>query len=375
MQPQKHILVLSSWYPNPKQPFLGNFIQRQAHLLSEVYQVSVIHSFEDKNSNEVRIEKKSTECLKEIRIHIPPIKSIFKKRKEQIRSFKKALQSLDNVDLIIGSIALPKAWQFLLAKKHFNCPLFYTEQGSYFRPEIKNKWKFPEKFLLRKLNKKADAIFPVSYFLKKDMLPFFSEKKMTVIGNSVDENLFSLSPDIENEKTHFLHISTLDEKTKNPMGIINAIELLSNKTGEFVFTFVCDENATKWEKIIQEKGLESYVYFEGPVHWETIPSYYHKADAFVLFSNYETFSIVLAEAWTTGTPCITTPVGIAENIDESLGVTVQPENEQQLANEMFSFIQQKKKYDKEQIRAHAHRFFKKEILKQWEQAIEKIFQN
>ena len=41
----------------------------------------------------------------------------------------------------------------------------------------------------------------------------------------------------------------------------------------------------------------------------------HKADAFVLSSRFETYGVVLAEAAAAGVTIISTPVGIAEEVD------------------------------------------------------------
>ncbi len=363
MKERKHILLISSWYPNPEKPFLGNFVQRQAELLAKEYQITVINTIGSDTVNKLKtivIEKNN---VTEIQVFFPNEKSLFKKRKIQFSAFELGLSKVKNIDLIIGEIALPKSWQFIQAKKKLCCPLVYIDQGSYYRPEIRNNWNFVEKFLIWKLKRKVDAVIAVSDFLKKDMQEVFKKEEINVIGNHIDTNLFSLSSDIKNDKTHFLHISTLDEKTKNPQGMINAIEKLSFLTGEFKFTFVSDENVEKWQKIIQEKGLETYVEFIGPLEWNETVAHYHKADAFVLFSNYETFSVVLAESFSTGTPVITTSVGIANELNEEHGILV--ESEIELCDAMYAMIRGEKKFDKTLIRSFGEQCSEQIILDQW----------
>jgi len=155
----------------------------------------------------------------------------------------------------------------------------------------------------------------------------------------------------------------LDEKTKNPEGMINAIEKLSILTGKFKFTFVSDENIEQWQTVITKKGLEDYVDFVGPLEWHETVQYYHKADAFVLFSCYETFSVVLAESFSTGTPVLSTNVGIAHHLDKDLGITV--ENEQQLCDAMFAMTKKDIVFDPKVIREHGMKYKSDSILNKW----------
>lgn len=363
MKDKKHILLISSWYPNPEKPFLGNFVQRQAELLAKEYRVTVINTIVENTVSELKTKIIENNGVTEIQVFYPSSKSLLKKRKVQFSAFELGLSRVKNVDLIIGEIALPKSWQFLQAKKKFRCPLFYIDQGSYYRPEIRNNWNFVEKYLIWQLKRKTDCVIAVSEFLKKDMQEVFKKEQVNVIGNHIDTDLFSLSPETNNGKTHFLHISTLDENTKNPVGMINAIEKLSLLTGEFKFTFVCDENVEKWQDLINKKGLNSYVDFVGPLEWhETVP-HYHKADAFVLFSKYETFSVVLAESFSTGTPVISTNVGIADGLPSELGTIVKTEIE--LCDAMYAMVKNKKSYDSKLIREFGMNFREETILKKW----------
>ncbi len=363
MKEKKHILLISSWYPNPEKPFLGNFVKRQAELLSKHYQVTVINTIGQDAISTFETKIIEENGVNEVQVFFPKKIALLKKRKTQLRAFQLGLEKVESVDVIIGEIALPKSWQFVLAKKKFKCPLVYMDQGSYYRTEIRQQWNFVDKFLMWKLKKNADCVIAVSEFLKKDMQEVFTKQEINVIGNHIDTDLFSLSPTKNNDKTHFLHISTLDENTKNPIGMINAIEKLSFLTGEFKFTFVCDETIDKWQKLIFEKGLQEYVEFVGPLQWEETVAYYHKADAFVLFSVYETFSVVLAESFATGTPVLSTPVGIANGMNEGLGILVESESE--LCDAMFSIVKKQRTFDANAIRSYGLNFSEDLVLEKW----------
>ena len=365
-----HVLIISSWYPSKEKPFLGNFVQRQAKLISEKYKVTVINTISNQNFSEELIEKKSDVNFTEITITHPKSNSLFQKRKEQRNAFKKGLELVEDVDIVLGSIALPKAWQFILAKKKFDCSLLYIEQGSYFRPEKKKQWSIIDKLLIRSLKRNVDLVIPVSEFLKKDMLDVFKGCEFKVIGNHVDTELFSSSKKKSEEITSFLHISTLDSNTKNPEGIIDACELLSKARKKFKLTIVCDESLSKWKKIVAKKKIENFIEFVGPLKWEETVAFYNNADAFILFSYYETFSVVLAEAWLTGTPTISTSVGIADQLPENIGQIVEQRDVTELKNSMIKVIDKSVQFNEDEIRSFAMQFSGQNILNKWSSVID-----
>ena len=372
MASKTHILILSSWYPSEDKPFLGNFVQRSARLLSKKYKVSVLTTRSDSATKSIKINTLHSEDLTEYEAVYPTSHFMLRRKKNHEEAFNLGLRNIDHVDIVIGHIALPKSWQFIIAKNNYNCPLIYVEHGSYFRKEIQNKWRLIDKIFLKRLKNNIDEIVAVSAFLKKDMQRYFDEFSISIIGNSVDMDLFSLKERYEaNKKYNFLHISTLDEQTKNPIGILNACKILSEKTRDFTLTIVSDEDYSKYAQFVKEQKIDDIVSFQGPLKLEETIEYYHRADAFVLYSKYETFSIVIAEAWATGTPIITTKVGIASDISIELGANIEHDNDQELAEVMLSFIEQGIKFDKVQIREYAKQFGNDETLSSWTDLIER----
>lgn len=364
-----HILLISSWYPNKKQPFLGNFIQRKAELLAAKYKVTVINTISDSEIENTELSKNKTGNLSEITILHPRGKHIFKRRRNQNKALNLAFKEIQNVDLIIGSILLPKGLQFLKAKRHFKCPLIYTEHGSYFRSEVSASWTQIYRLIWKKVSFNVDAVVAVSEFLKKDLQPFFPKSDIEVIGNHVNVDLFEEVKKPENSRAEFLHVSTLDFQTKNPEGIFEACAKLKEKSDNFNLTIICDEDVTEWKELVSTLNLEENITFLGPLKWEDIVPYYQKADAFILFSIYETFSIVLLEAWLTGTPTISTEVGIADKLPSTIGLLVAQNNTEQLAKKMLGFIQKEYNFDAKTIRNYGLQYSQKEILSKWTKLI------
>lgn len=367
MAKKVHILILSSWYPSPENPHLGNFVQRHAALLSNKYRITVLNTIADSNCNDYMFIEGTSSDFEEITVLHPKSSSPLIRKKQGRVALRKGLNMINHVDLVIGNIALSKGRQFIRAKKHFNCPLIYIEHGSYFRKEKKSNWSIFNRFLFKALVKNSDKIVAVSEVLKKDMMSYCNSE-IEVIGNHVDKNLFSLQEKKKNIITQFLHISTLDPATKNPLGIIDSCLALFNQGLEFNLTIVCDTDYSIWKNKVHELGLEKVIQFKGPIEWEETINYYHQADAFLLFSNYETFSIVLLEALMTGTPVITTKVGIAHNLESKHGVIVKTNND--LTKAMEQFIKTGFTYSPNALRDFAMQYSEEKVLSKWMKLIE-----
>jgi glycosyltransferase involved in cell wall biosynthesis len=365
-----HILILSSWYPTEKNPFLGNFVQRQAQLLGQRYEVTVVHTVA-KDEGEVTSEKFERDGYREIIAKFNGNGHILARKKQERAALIKGIGRLENIDLIIGNVLLPRGWQFLVARKNFGAPVFYIEHGSYFREKGPFRWSRIHLWIRQQIRKKTTAVIAVSDVLKKDMQPHFSKRNIEVIGNHIDVDLFKAKTKKRSDKAKFLHVSTLDPNTKNPRGILEACALLKQETDQFKLTIICDEDVSHWKEYVQSKELNDVVEFIGPLQWHELVPHYQNADAFVLFSEYESFSIVLAEAWATGTPVISTSVGIASNMDELLGIQVEQNNSEDLKNAMLAIVNQSKEFNTEKLTAKAQEFSSESILNDWTNLIDK----
>lgn len=362
-QKKQHILILSSWYPTKDALFVGNFVQRQAELLATEYQVAVLHTKSDSSIKTIEISETIKGNLREIIIYHPKGENLIQKFLNQKKAFHLGLQKIENITLIHGHVLLSKGLQFIQAKKRFNCPLFVTEHASYYRKEIREKRSFLDKIILKKVNKHIDKLFAVSEFLKNDLQLDFPSKKIEILPNHIATKVFSPTQFSRDTKTQFLHISTLDEQVKNPKGILDAcLLLIKGGQSNFHLTIISDEPTEKWEKYASTNNLSEYISFLGPLEWFELAPHYQKSDAFILFSSYETFSIVLAEAWACGIPTITTSVGIGNQLSEKLGIQVEINSPESLANGMSEIMENKRTFDSSFISNYAQQFSAENVL-------------
>jgi len=364
-----HILILSSWYPTKEYPFVGNFVERQAKLLSQKYTVTVVHCIPGKSKKSTEIIYSTEKGFLELFVYYRNGVRFFNFLNQK-RALKKALRILPTVDLIHAHVSFPKGHLFVLAKKKLKCTLILTEHGSYYRTSVLDSWTGIQKYFTKKTLATADVIVVVSEVLKSDLQQWTKNKRIEIIGNHIDCNYF-VPKEKEDSPVHFLHISTLDP-IKNVKGIIDAFELLSKENTGIELTIVSDENASSYIEYASTLNSFQHIHFVGPLTWNETVQYYQQAHCFILNSEYETFSIVLAEAWSCGIPVITTNVGIGYQIPEFLGLQVDKNDVNDLAEKMGQFIQNQTQYDANKIRAFALQYDAPSILLKLQQLYEQI---
>ena len=362
---RRHILIMSSWFPNRLDAFVGNFVHRFAQLLSNVYRVSVIHTLGDPSCSGIEKEIEQEGDLTIVRVYHPVSKNKLAHWWWQKKALNQAFSEVEYVDLIFAHVILNRGLQFVKAKKYYHCPLLVMEHASYYRKEISSHFSRLQRTIIKRTSIHLNELLACSEFLQQDMKAIFPTTKSTVLPNFVDTTLFYPAERQKDTKHRFLHISTLDESVKDPETLLQGVWLLAQRMPErFTLTIITDQPYEKWQQLAEETGITDYVTFEGPLSWEAIAERLREHDTFVLTSSYETFSIVVAEAWLTGLPTISTPVGIAKDLPESLGLQIPVGNPEALAEAMTDRINDITVFDPEVIRNRGLEYSEDNVIRQ-----------
>jgi len=382
-----NVLFLTSWYPNKNHPTLGNFIQRHAEALHPHVNLKVLHicsnssqknKFEVENStiNNVDTTIVYYKKVQHFSIFNPIIKFFRYKRALKIGLSK--LTKEFNINIAHCHVAYPAgiSAQWLLKKQHI--PYVLSEHWTLFLKEETYK---TNSFLIRKsieqtLNK-ASYILPVSKSLSNALQKRTTNQNVKVIHNVVNTELFAPTASAK-EKTTILHVSHMDKDHKNPYGMLQAIKNVSLIRNDFIFKIVSDENHENTRNIINELNInQDLIQLEHTKTPIQIAKDYNTADFFIIFSNIETFSVVMAEAWSAGLPIIYSKCGGLTDIqDPKLGIQVEPKNVKQLENAIISMLDNHKTYDKPYISNFAHsKFNTTEIALQFIDIYNKIINN
>lgn len=371
---RRHIVIMSSWYPNRLDAFVGNFVERFAQLLSAEYQVSVIHTMGDPSCTKLEEETDHSDGVHTVRVYHPVSPNKMRHWYWQRKALSKAMNAVEYADLVFAHVILPRGLQFIRAKKYYHCPLIVMEHASYYREEVRKHFSRLQRTIIKRTSLHISELLACSEFLQQDMKAIFPTTKSTVLPNFVDTSLFYPEELPSGTGHRFLHVSTLDESVKDPETLLRGTaEVIRSGLGHVQLTIVSDQPSEKWQEMTQELGIAENVTFLGPLTWNEIAEQMRRHDAFVLTSSYETFSIVLAEAWLSGLPTIATPVGIAKDLDPQLGIQIPIGDPSAVAAAMQEFMDIHATFDRNVLREKGLEYREDRVIEQLKTIFERHF--
>ncbi len=176
-----------------------------------------------------------------------------------------------------------------------------------------------------------------------------------------------------NRATKFVHISNL-RSHKNVNLIVDAFLKVLRDGEDVQLTIIGSDGVSEMQEMTgsHDIGKERLVILGPLEHWE-VAECLSNHDALVQFSEYESFSIVIAEAWASGIPVITNASGgLTSVLDDRLGVIVKRTDSSLLAEKMKWIIRNSHVFDREIIRDFARRNYRQNVIRK---KFEEIYSN
>jgi glycosyltransferase involved in cell wall biosynthesis len=280
--------------------------------------------------------------------------------------YRKGMRWIENKfgkpKLIHLHVALPMGSYAIKWSKKWKIPFVLTEHWSIYNMQNRSLLTRSQEKQLENIYHALSGITTVSNELLTRIQELFPVKKSSVIYNVVDTELF-IPRNKDNLPKKILHVSTLDDRAKNIIGIVEAVKLLSEKREDFILEVIHEFRNLEAEEYVINNHLEKFVQFLGSMPEEQVAMKMGATDFFILFSNYENLPCVLLEAMCCGKPVITTPVGgISEVVSAERGIFVEPKNVTQLVEKLDFMLQNFKTFDENITRNYATTHFSKEAI-------------
>jgi len=378
-----HILNFARWYPNRYDPMPGLFIQRHAEAAARYAKVALVyaHGVETKDATSlynIDYEEKAGVRTARIyyrlpRLHIPfvsPAVGLWRFYQANIKGIRKVRLPGEKFDVLHVHVLTRLAVLALFYKWLHGTPYVVTEHWTRYLNLRKEFSGFLRKWLTRLVVRKAAVITTVSNDLTRAMIKHgLQNSDYRVIHNVVDEAFFKVMAEPvskqETSRKELVHVSCFTDAHKNISGLLRVIKNLTDKRNDFHFTLIGEgEDLEKMKTYartldIKEKTLTFTGLLEGKMLAETMA----KADALIIFSNYENMPVVINESFVLGVPVFSTDVGgIAEMVNETVGRLIAKGDETALLNVLNDFVDNKITFKKKVIQSGAGKTFSPEAI-------------
>lgn len=357
---------MASWYPAKNQEFAATFIREQIRALSEIRRSVLITIVEDKNLANVYHEEHDYPNLKEIIVFVPLKGAILR----WIYYFyyywkftKKIIVQFGLPELVHVHVAYKASAIAYLLLFFYKIPYIITEHFSAFNP---NSTQINKEFIIwysKFFGQKAKKVVTVSNSLKNNLIKY-GFKNVVVIPNSVNTDIFTYKFVTPSPTKRFLHVSNLKESQKNVKGIIEAFEKVFANASDTELKIIGSNSVElkKLQKFVTTNYPKLPIIFSQGITHSELADEMNRAFALVMFSNFETFSLVVAEALCCGLPCVASKSGGPEElINESNGIIVQNGNIDELVSGLLKISSSK--FDRMKIRCDAQLKYSFEAFK------------
>ena len=252
------------------------------------------------------------------------------------RSVASAASKMDwRPDVVHVHVAYPAGSAAVAWAKKWGVPLVLTEHWTAYQDFGAVPWW--RRRVIRDVVKGADAVCPVSADLGEAMAAAVSGMgPVHVVPNVVDTARFKPAEEetlagvpvgatrrrLEGHAMErLLHVSSMNDDQKNITGLLEALSPLFEANPALTATFVGGEQARldghrSW---VEAQGLEGRIVFAGPLGTDEVVKHMQTHDVLVLNSRRENFPCVIAEAWASGIPVMSTDAGgIREHLPPGL---------------------------------------------------------
>lgn len=371
------VLFLPSWYPDKDNTVSGIFCKKQAEAISKVVDVSVLYIKPCDSLEKFSIDIFSVENgIKVNRVYFRKNKIKFIGKIYNLLvllflglKYYKKLSQKGKFDIVHVNEVNPMGFIALLLKYVCKIPYILTlhwsgyskRDGSFFRMGI---FKI---FLFKLVFDNSDEVVTVSKFLKQEINKISTKVSISVIPNVIEENKRGI---IENNsfkkknKFDILHVSLLDDLQKNVSGLIHVFSKLNNYDNLILNIVGSGKDEDLLKQLANKLNLlNRKIFFHGLIPHDKIFQFYEDADIFICNSNFETFSVVCAEALMYGVPVISTKCGGPEDfVNDRVGVLIPVNDEKKLEEAIKYMINNISQYDKNHIKKYAEYLFAPTII-------------
>jgi glycosyltransferase involved in cell wall biosynthesis len=370
------VLMLPKWYPSRLDSAEGNYVERHVRAISAYADVAVLYVHSDADI------KDSYELVQALENGYPVYRVFFRRSESGwrfldqavnlYRYFRAQKKGYDVLKHTFGPISLTHV--HVLTRTSFfalylswteGIPFLISEHWSGFLRERRAFSGVMLPAISRWLARQSELITCVSHSQKIGMQDYGFTGRFEVIPNVVDADLFV--PDTEaqpNGKKSIIHISRLDSHPKNVPGILRATRQLRELRDDFELHLLGAGAEEDQQKALSHSlGLDGIAFFHGYMSHAEVAKLLSRSCFLLMFSDYETQSCAILEAFSCGIPVIATDAGgIPEILLPERGYLVAPGDERALTDAMHKMLDSYEAFSGSETRSYAVSHFGEKVV-------------
>jgi glycosyltransferase involved in cell wall biosynthesis len=355
----KKILHITNWYPNTWNDLDGIFIKKQFEVFSEITDSHLIN-VQVRNSKKF-IEYKYIKYSENEEGYYLLTKIKSNKIIELLTTFlllwALIKTNYKKYDLLHVHIAYPLMIHYFIWKKFIKLPIIISEHWSayhfnFYMPKENKKLNG-----IKRIFRQGIPLITVSKSLLKDIQEFSytTDFSYEIIPNIIHEKVFYNKENLTTKIPTFFIVNEWS-KIKNPFPMLEAFSKLDQpfilKIGGY------GELYKKIKEFIKTYKMEKQVIIFEKMSSKEIAKELNNSDAYLFSSNYETFSVICAEALSCGCPLIgPTLPAIVEYTDEKNALLFKENDINSWIKTINEFIQNKENFNREKISEKAKKYF------------------
>ena len=354
-----NILFLPSWYESDSEKNAGVFFTEQALALKNMGNkvtiaiVDILNYPYKSNKRKFKIFKEERHGIDVYRIIVPSymtghIPGVF--FSYYARYYKKLMiymlaQGL-NFDVMYAHSFWHAGYIATLLKKEFKLPLIVQEHRSML---ITGEFSNNVNKYIKLTVDNADAFYCVSNKLRDNVYARTGlNNGIEIIPNMVDDRF--QYKQLNNDKFTYTFIGTLNEN-KRVIQLLKCFEKVRESNNNIVLKIAGNGPLLELvnETINCSEVLKDSVEVLGLLPREKVLDLLAETNVLVLPSAFETFGVVCIEAMAVGRPVICTRNGAADFVDDSNGILIDVDSDEQLIDAMRKIYQNYSDYNQQLI--------------------------
>ena len=373
----KKVLHITNWYPNPWSEHEGIFIREQFNAFSNITNSKLVNIQVRTDNNWFKykhIKYSENECGYYLLTRINSSK-IIEALTTLLLLWIFLKEKAGQYDLIQVHIAYPLLSYYYLWKYFFKYKLIISEHWSayhynFYLPENTSKLTGIKRIFQQNL-----PVITVSNALLEDIRGFSGTNDFPayVLPNIINNEIFYYKEKTTINDSPVFFIVNIWREIKNPFPVLEAFSKLV-KGGITMQLRIGGYGPLLEEMIgfVKNNNLQENILFLGSMDNIKIAGELFNADAYLYSSNYETFSIVCAQALCCGVPLIGPPIpAILEYAGTNDMVIVKESSSECWQDAINDFLRNISKFNRKEISARAlEKFSTKQLLQNYSKILD-----